>query len=289
MKPSSAFSLHPSALRLSLRLLLLLSPLTVLAFPPAPHHILFGLVRDQWGDPISMAGAEVILETTNGPGVTTTLVAGTEPGINYQLLVPMDSGTAPDLYTSTALKPAFPFRLRVKIGQTIYLPIEMALSYSQIGKPAESTRLDLTLGEDSDGDGLPDAWERALIAALGGNLTLADIRPNDDSDGDGISNLNEYLAGTYAFDPADGFSLALVESNPSASVLQFLTIRGRTYPLESSVDLKQWTPVQFRVTSDGPTAPLRDNYLANDVRLLRVETPFQAGGETNRYFKARVQ
>ena len=31
----------------------------------------------------------------------------------------------------------------------------------ELGKPSETTRLDLTLGEDSDGDGLPDAWERA--------------------------------------------------------------------------------------------------------------------------------
>ena len=259
------------------------------AFPPAPHHTLFGLVRNQWGEPLNVTGAEIILETTSGPGVTTTLSPGLEPGVNYRLLVPMDSGIAPDLYQPTALKPLLPFRLRVKIAQTTYLPIEMAVHFAQVGQPAESTRLDLTLGEDSDGDGLPDAWERALIAALGGNLTLADIRPNDDSDGDGISNLNEYLAGTYAFDPADGFALRLVGVNAGASVLQFLAIRGRTYTIESSLDLRQWTPVQFRVASEGPSAPLRDDYLANDVRLLRVEVPNQIGAEANRYFKARVQ
>src|SRR5260221_280794 len=142
------------------------------AFPPAPHHKLYGLVRNQWGDPINVADAQVFLETTNGPGVVTTLSPGVDPGSNYQLIVPMDAGTAPDLYAPTALKPSFPFRLRVKIGQVTYLPIEMAVTYSQIGQPAQSTRLDLTLGEDTDGDGLPDAWEYALIAALGGNLTL---------------------------------------------------------------------------------------------------------------------
>jgi Bacterial TSP3 repeat len=261
----------------------------VQAFPPAPHHILYGLVRNQWGDPINVAGAEVFLETTNGTGVTTTLSPNTGPGVNYELLVPMDSATAPDLYQPTALKASFPFRLRVKIGQTVYLPIEMAVSFRAIGQPAQSTRLDLTLGEDADGDGLPDAWERALIAALGGNLTLADIRPNDDSDGDGISNLNEYLAGTYPFDPADGFSLSLVGFTGNGSLLEFLAIRGRTYSIESSSDLRQWTPVQFRVTSEGTDAPARGTFLASDVRLLRVEVPFQAGGETNRYFKARVQ
>src|SRR6266542_5075041 len=101
------------------------------AFPPAPHHTLFGLVRNQWGEPLNVAGAEIILETTNGPGVTTTLSPGLEPGVNYRLLLPMDSGIAPDLYQPTALKPFLPFRLRVKLGQTTYLPIEMAVHFAQ--------------------------------------------------------------------------------------------------------------------------------------------------------------
>ena len=269
--------------------ILVFGVLTVRAYPPAPYHVLYGMVRNEWGDPISVAGAQVFLESSTSSSLVTPVTLNLNPGINYELSVPMDAGTAADLYKLTALRPADSFRLKVKIGQMTYLPIEMAGNISQIGRPAQSTRLDLTLGEDSDGDGLPDAWERALIAALGGNLTLADIRPNDDSDGDGISNLNEYLSGTYAFDPSDGFSLTLVGINQGASVLEFLAIRGRTYTLESSLDLRQWTPVQFRVTADGPSAPLQSSYVANDVRFMRVEVPFQAGAQTNRYFKARVQ
>ena len=259
------------------------------AFPPAPHHVLYGVVRNQWGDPINMAGALVLLEGTTGPGLSTSTTPNLEPGISYQLQVPMDAGTTADLYKLTALRPADSFRLKVKVGQTTYLPIEMAGNISQIGRPAQSTRLDLTLGEDADGDGLPDARERALIMALGGNLSLGDIRANDDSDGDGISNLNEYLSGTYAFDPGDGFSLDLVGVQQGSSVLEFLAIRGRTYTIESSFDLRQWAPVQFRIASEGASAPLRSNYGASDVRLLRVEVPFQTGAQTNRYFKARVQ
>ena len=259
------------------------------AFPPAPYHRLYGLVRNQWGDPINVNDAQVYLETTNGPGVAVKLSPGVDPGANYQLIVPMDAGTAPDLYTSTALKPTFPFRLKVKIGQLTYLPIEMALTDSHIGQPAQSTRLDLTLGEDTDGDGLPDAWERALIAALGGNLTLADIRPNDDLDGDGISNLNEYLAGTYAFDPSDGFRLSVIDATGGTTTLEFLAIRGRTYTIQSSTDLKQWTPVSFGVVNAGVAGSPQDNYLASDVRFLRIQVPFAAGAETNRYFRAVVQ
>ena len=257
-----------------------------LAFPPAPHHTLYGQVRNQWGDPINVSPSDVYLETPSGIQLHTSVVNGLEPGVNYKLEVPMDSGTAADLYQPTALKPFFQFKLKVLIGQTIYLPIEMVGNFAQIGKPGEKTRLDLTLGVDSDGDGLPDAWEQALIDIYGGNL--ASIRPGDDTDGDGISNLNEYIAGTYAFDPTDGFSLALLGLNAGASSLELLAIRGRSYSLQASSDLRTWTPVPFRVTGPGSLPTLLNNYQATDVRMLQVEVPPQPG-TTNRYFRALVR
>jgi hypothetical protein len=133
---------------------------------------------------------------------------------------------------------------------------------------------------------LPDAWEQQLIAAYGGNLSS--VNPNDDSDGDGISNLQEYLAGTYAFEPTDGFTLTIAGVNAGNSVLELLAIRGRNYSIQASSDLLTWTPVSFRLASDGAQSPLRDNYQATDVRTLRVEVPFQPGA-TNRYFRALVQ
>lgn len=256
------------------------------AYPPAPHHTLYGLVRNQFGDPITGSPAEVYLETPGGTQLHVSLLNGLEPGVNYRIDVPMDSGTALDLYQPTALRPFFQFRIKVVIGSTVYLPIEMVGNFAQIGQPGEKTRIDLTLGEDSDGDGLPDAWEQALIAIYGGNL--AGINPNDDTDGDGISNVDEYLAGTYAFDPSDGFRLELTGVADGASKLEFLAIRGRTYAIQASADLKTWTAVSFRNPSEGPQAPLRSNYLSTDVRTVRIEVPAQLG-VTNRYFKARVQ
>ena len=259
-----------------------------LAFPPAPHHTLYGQVRNQWGDPINVSPSDVYLETPSGIQLHTSVVNGLEPGVNYRLEVPMDSGTSAETnaYMPTALKPFYQFRLKVLIGQTIYLPIEMVGNFAQIGKPGEKTRLDLTLGVDSDGDGLPDAWEQTLIDIYGGNL--ASIRPGDDTDGDGISNLNEYIAGTYAFDPTDGFSLALLGLNAGASSLELLAIRGRSYSLQASSDLRTWTPVSFRLTGPGSPPTLLNNYLATDVRMLQVEVPPQSG-TTNRYFRALVR
>jgi Bacterial TSP3 repeat len=257
------------------------------AFPPAPHHILYGTVRNQWGDPLNIAGAIVTLENPAGQGLNVSVAPALEPGVNYQIKVPMDSGLTSDLYQPTALRPFLPFRLRVIIDSTVFLPLEMAGDYAQIGQPGEKTRIDLTLGVDSDGDGLPDAWEQALIAMFGGDLES--IRPGDDSDGDGISNMDEYLAGTYAFDPTDGFSLGLVEIKEGATRLEFMALRDHTYSILSSTDLKVWTPVQFRIAADGPQAPLLNNYRATDVRRLQVEVPYEPGAGGSRYFKALVE
>ena len=262
---------------------------TLPAFPPAPHHTLYGQVRNQWGDPISVSPSDVYLETPSGTQLHTSLVNGLEPGVNYRLEVPMDSGTSADAnaYKPTALKPFFQFKLKVLIGQTIYLPIEMVGNFAQIGQPSLKTRLDLTLGVDSDGDGLPDAWEQALIDIYGG--TLASIRPGDDADGDGISNLDEYLAGTYAFDPTDGFALSILGVNNDHSQLEFMAIRGRTYTIQQSPNLQQWTTANFRFVTSGAPGTLQNSYRATDVRLLRVEVPVSADAGTNRFFRALVQ
>ena len=37
--------------------------LSVQAYPPAPHHLFYGQVRDGTGNPLQASGAEVILET----------------------------------------------------------------------------------------------------------------------------------------------------------------------------------------------------------------------------------
>lgn len=260
-----------------------------IAFPPAPNHTFYGVVRDEMGDPIVVTNAVVTLETITGVQVKTTVTPNLAPGMNYRLSVPMDSGLTSDNYKPTALRPTVSFTIKVKIGTVTYLPLELHGSYANLGKPAQRTHLDLTLGEDSDGDGLPDAWERALIDMLGGGLTLADIRPGDDSDHDGMTNLQEYLAGTYAFDPEDGFRLAVAGQQNGHPLLEFLAIRGRTYTLLASSNLTAWAAVPFRVEADGTNAPLRESYAATDVSLLRVEAVVPQEKSSVMVFKAQVQ
>jgi hypothetical protein len=263
----------------------LLAP-TARAFPPAPYHLLYGMVRDEYGNPIVSTNAVIILEATSGVQVTAPLDLNLEPGTNYRLPVSMDAGITTELYKSTALKAQAPFKIKVKIGNTTYLPMEMVADFSKLGQPGQSTRLNLTLGEDSDGDGIPDAWERALIEFLGGNKTLADIRPGDDSDGDGVSNLNEYLAGTLPFDEANGLTLSLVHLSGNVPALEFTAIRGRNYVVEGSSDLQTWTAVDFRIVGE---SGVQNIYRAIDVRLMQVEVVAAAGASAPNFYRLMLR
>lgn len=259
------------------------------AFPPAPHHLVYGQVRDEFGNPFHIAGAIVFLEAEGLVPVQTEVVPGQAPGVNYQLRIPLDSGVTSDLYKPTALRPTVPFRMRVRVGSVNYLPMEMTGITGLMTRPGEATRVDLTLGIDSDGDGLPDAWEYAMIDALGGDLSLADIHPGDDPDGDGLTNLQEYLAGTYAFDPEDGFSLAVVGMKEGSPLLEFTALRGRSYKLYSSNDMTRWDVAPFLLTTDTASAPPRSFYTGTQVRKLRVQAgPFEPGEPVPRFFKVKV-
>src|SRR5688572_15996601 len=252
------------------------------AFPPAPHHLFYGMIRDEYGNPIQGDNVEVLLETSAGLKLRASLNDALEPGINYRLPVPMDAGVTSDLYKATALRPTVPFKIKVKIGQMTFLPIEMVADFSRLGQPGQRTFLNLTLGEDADGDGIPDAWERALLQMSGNTGTLSDIRPGDDTDGDGLSNIDEYLAGSYAFDPENGFGLEIVDYNGDAPTLEFTVVRGRTYIVEGSDDLRSWTPVSFQEIGGAGSQSL---YRATDVRLLQIQVAAEPGGRAPNFYR----
>lgn len=254
------------------------------AYPPAPHHLIYGTVRDELGNPITIEGAEVILQSLTETVHKSEIVGGLDAGVNYQIKVPMDAGLTSELYAPTALRPTVGFRMYVKVGSTVYLPIEMKADYRQLGLPGNQTRIDLTLGEDSDGDGIPDAWERALLKE---GQTLADIRPGDDTDGDGMSNLNEYLAGNYAFDDGNGFTLKVSGFVDGNAKLEFTVIRGRTYTVFGSADLKSWQALPFKVDGAEADAPAQSAIYATDIRPVSVV--LQPGDVQPRYFRLMAQ
>ena len=195
----------------------------------------------------------------------------------------MDAGSTADLYNPVAMRHAMPYKIRVKVGTKVYLPIEMIGDLGKMGQPGEETLLNLTLGEDSDGDGLPDAWERALLAQGQG---LGDINPNDDTDGDGMSNLAEYISGNHAFDKKDGLRLDILKKTDDSTVLEFLAIRGRTYTVHGSDNLNDWAQMDFR---DGEQEDAQSNYRATDIRKVLVTVPHGEGSGSAKFFKLKVQ
>ncbi len=279
---------HPLATRLSQWLLLVFflgtagSQRPLQAYPPAPFHLFYGMLRDEYGTPISVTGAEVILETSSGVKIKTTINPGIETAANYRLEVPMDAGLLSAPYQPTALRPFVPFRIKVRIGTVNYLPIEMAGDYANLGQPGQRTRLNLTLGEDSNGDGLPDAWQRLI------NPDLSKVKPGGDA-GNGLTYLQTYYAGTYAVDPKNGFALSILSFNHGAPLLEFLAVNGRTYTLLGSRDLKAWSPVTFRVPAEGTNAATRALFQADSVKTVQMEVASPAAEPPPTYFRLMLQ
>jgi hypothetical protein len=81
---------------------------------------------------------------------------------------------------------------------------------------------------DTDGDGLPDDWERAN--GLDPTVSTGDHGPDGDPDHDGLSNLTEYLAGSPANIPSVMF--ARISVSADGARLAFNSIPGRVYVLE---------------------------------------------------------
>lgn len=220
------------------------------ALPPAPPHEIYGLVRDEGGEPITDDTVEMVFETDVGFLVNGAVALGVQPGVNYYITVPMDAGLTPVPYVESAQQPLVPFKISVVISGVTNLPIEMTGGYANLGLSGESTRIDLTLGVDSDGDGLPDAWEELLIFLLDDVSSLADVDPDDDLDGDGMTNLDEYYSGTYAFDDGDLFELYPREGDTNNARFAFLAIQGYSYEIQASTNLTEWVEVSFAVLSE---------------------------------------
>jgi hypothetical protein len=226
------------------------------AFPPAPNYTLYGDVRDQVGQMVTVEGAEVIL-LKGGVEIGRTPITSSRLDQSYELNIRIDqnrSGTA--FYTEKAVAAGGLFSLVVSMNGALFYPIEVSGNLTA-GKGAERVKLDLTLGEDKDGDGLPDVWEAWQLYQAGlypdenGEWDLSLIDPNGDFDKDGQSNLLEYIAGTFAGDATETFGLTIKEKLPESVRFQFYGITGKVYTIERSADMKTWTRVPFAVGAPG--------------------------------------
>ena len=136
----------------------------------------------------------------------------------------------------------------------------------------------VTVQEDQDGDGMPDAWEQ--LHGLDHQSPVGDDGADGDKDGEGTGNLAEFLAGTDAND-ANRF-LAItgidVESNEMVRVTwssdQDGTTPVRYYAvsrLEGSMgDSNQWDVLADDLAPEGATTSYQDPAGGATVNVYRV-------------------
>ena len=253
---------------------LLLATGTAGAFPPAPYYTLYGMVRDQVGQTVTSEGAVVIL-LKGGVEIGRTPITSNRLDHSYEMNMRIDqnrSGTT--FYTDKAVAAGGLFSLVVSMNGELFYPIEVSGNLTA-GKGGERVKLDLTLGEDRDKDGLPDTWEAWQLYQAGlhpdenGDWDLSLINPNGDFDKDGQSNLLEYIAGTFAGDATETFNLTIKEKLPQSVRFEFYGITGKVYTLESTLDMKTWTRVPFSVGAPGAG---NDAHQASDVGIVSAFT-----------------
>lgn len=246
---------------------------------PLAGCVYYGQARDEYGRPYT-TNAEVVLRL-NGREVTRRKIRPLAPGVNFRLTLPLDDGTG-ERYAAHAARP----------GDTVEIVLwadggERLLARADALAAVEPGKLIpvyVTAGSDTDGDGLPDAWEWELVRNSRGRLhDPADVRPEDDFDGDGVSNGDEYRAGTLAFLAEDVLSVEQMTWQADGRVrLRFLTAPGITYEVEAATAVgadADWRPVPFAFAAG---AEPRQQALLGDGFYVDVYVP---ASETIRFFR----
>ena len=238
------------------------------AFPPAPYYVLHGHVRDQTGQLLKVEGATLLLLKDSEVIDRAPIYSNLRIEQNYELKIRIDSAKgATRIYNRAALESGGQFSLAVEMGGDRYYPIEVSGSLSA-GTGGERVRLDLNLGEDSDGDSLPDIWEQWQLFQAGyfpdssGEWPIDLIDRDGDFDSDGSSNWLEYIAGTFAGDATESLDLKIVRRTATRVDFEFFAITGKTYTILRSTDLKSWQGVPF---STGESGEAKNSHTATGV------------------------
>ena len=119
---------------------------------------------------------------------------------------------------------------------------------------------------DADLDGMDDAWEQSVFGGGGGD-------PEADPDRDGFSNRFEFLAGSSPTDGSDHIRTSLSPQSATKFSLRWSSVPGRSYQIEASSNLGDWTTV---ATVTGAATPASE------------ATSLVSANGANRYFRVRI-
>jgi len=124
-------------------------------------------------------------------------------------------------------------------------------------------------GTDSNGNGLPDAWERTYFSAIG-------VNPNADADNDGMSNKQEYLADTNPTNSADNLRITAFTNFTGGTTVSatWSSVLTRHYLLQKTTNLASQVWVDSGLGDIAPTGSLTTRALSDTLvpeRFYRVE------------------
>jgi hypothetical protein len=208
---------------------------------PEPPLVLFGVVTDSLGKRLTNGFTTVTLRPGGGALPIPATVNLSDVGGQYSYVLQVRTVTPtpaliPDpqalVLTRTpvngtiaaTLAPGTPLNL---------LPATRTNLVVSIATRGQLLRTDLSLGMDSDNNGLIDAWELQYFGRLGNSPTASAAN-------DGISNLAKMYAG---LDPRGSVTtlpdFTLAQSLPDGSFLvEWASQAGRTYTLQRSAALE---------------------------------------------------
>jgi len=155
---------------------------------------------------------------------------------------------------------------------------QIAWSYTQVDAPGtpistgtwnrSTTNGTYSTGAvDTDGDGMPDAYE------LANRLNPSVNDANGDLDGDGLTNYQEYLAGTNPNDFNSVFRVSRINLASGQVRITWNSIAGKTYTINAASQVEgPYTPVR-NVPYAGTGETFTDFTPSPARQFYRVSTP----------------
>ncbi len=129
----------------------------------------------------------------------------------------------------------------------------------------------LAIGPDTDGDGIPDAWEYRRA----GKLSLLGMRPAD-ADGDGAPDADEYGADSDPMDSNSRFAVVDYERSASSNAVTWTVSPSRFYRLMQQAPVlvggALWADSGFGLMVPGASPTMtRDLPRTNSASFYRVQ------------------